>query len=160
MPCDHGALGLWCGAHRRRGRAAEIRVTRSILPLTFVAGRGSGRVLLGRFEVSQSAVVIAIALRVGVGGGFGAVGFRRLIDLISSLAAHAPLLVSLLIGGALVALLVGRFAPEAKGHGVPEVMAAVALKGGVLHPRVILVKTLASGISIGVGGSCGREGPI
>ena len=39
-------------------------------------------------------------------------------------------------------------------------MAAVALHGGIMRPRVILVKSLASAISIGVGGSCGREGPI
>ena len=52
------------------------------------------------------------------------------------------------------------FAREAKGHGVPEVMAAVALRGGVIRPRVAAVKALASAISIGSGGSVGREGPI
>ena len=52
------------------------------------------------------------------------------------------------------------FAREAKGHGVPEVMDAVALKGGVIRKRVVAVKSLASAISIGVGGSVGREGPI
>ena len=72
----------------------------------------------------------------------------------------AFVIVPLVLGGAFVAWFVARFAPEAKGHGVPEVMAAVALRGGVMRPRVILVKSLASAISIGVGGSCGREGPI
>jgi CIC family chloride channel protein len=52
------------------------------------------------------------------------------------------------------------FAREAKGHGVPEVMEAVALKGGVIRKRVVFVKTLASAISISTGGSVGREGPI
>ena len=52
------------------------------------------------------------------------------------------------------------FAREAKGHGVPEVMAAVALRGGVIRKRVVSVKALASAISIGSGGSVGREGPI
>ena len=52
------------------------------------------------------------------------------------------------------------FAREAKGHGVPEVMEAVTLKGGVIRKRVVVVKSLASAISIGSGGSAGREGPI
>ena len=53
-----------------------------------------------------------------------------------------------------------RFAPEAQGHGVPEVIMAVARHDGVIRPRVSLVKILASGVCIGTGGSVGREGPI
>jgi CIC family chloride channel protein len=64
------------------------------------------------------------------------------------------------IGGLLVGLLVYYFAREAKGHGVPEVMEAVALKGGRIRPIVAIVKSLASSITIGSGGSVGREGPI
>ena len=52
------------------------------------------------------------------------------------------------------------FAPEAKGHGVPEVVYAVAVKGGRIRPIVALIKALASSICIGTGGSVGREGPI
>ena len=52
------------------------------------------------------------------------------------------------------------FAREAKGHGVPEVMEAVAIRGGRIRPVVGLVKALASAICIGTGGSVGREGPI
>jgi CIC family chloride channel protein len=63
-------------------------------------------------------------------------------------------------GGLLVGLLVYFFAREAKGHGVPEVMEAVALRGGRIRPRVALVKILASSLCIGSGGSVGREGPI
>ena len=51
-------------------------------------------------------------------------------------------------------------AKEAKGHGVPEVMEAVALKGGRIRNRVMFVKTMASAVTIGTGGSVGREGPI
>jgi CIC family chloride channel protein len=64
------------------------------------------------------------------------------------------------VGGLLVAPLVLRLASEAKGHGVPEVMESVALKGGVIRARIVLVKALASAICIGTGGSVGREGPI
>ncbi len=53
-----------------------------------------------------------------------------------------------------------RFAPEAQGHGVPEVITAVARQDGVIRPHVALVKILASGFCIGTGGSIGREGPI
>ena len=53
-----------------------------------------------------------------------------------------------------------RFAPEAQGHGVPEVITAVARQDGIIRPRVSLVKILASAICIGTGGSIGRKGPI
>ncbi|MFH1429212.1 MAG: chloride channel protein [Candidatus Margulisiibacteriota bacterium] len=64
------------------------------------------------------------------------------------------------IGGLIVGLLIKYYAPEAKGHGVPEVMNAVANLGGRIRPRIVLIKALASSICIGSGGSVGREGPI
>jgi CIC family chloride channel protein len=56
--------------------------------------------------------------------------------------------------------MIQRFAREARGHGVPEVMIAVAEDGGRIRPQVTVVKALASALCIGVGGSVGREGPI
>jgi CIC family chloride channel protein len=56
--------------------------------------------------------------------------------------------------------LVSTFAPEARGHGVPEVMDAIYYKGGVIRPVVAVVKSLASAIAIGSGAAVGREGPI
>ena len=64
------------------------------------------------------------------------------------------------LGAVGVTFLVTNFAPEAKGHGVPEVMDAIYYKGGVIRPVVALVKSLASAIAIGSGSSVGREGPI
>ena len=61
-----------------------------------------------------------------------------------------------LIGGPIIAF----FASEAKGHGVPEVMQAIALRGGRIRPRVVVAKIAASALCIGTGGSAGREGPI
>ncbi|TFG06719.1 chloride channel protein, partial [Candidatus Thorarchaeota archaeon] len=58
------------------------------------------------------------------------------------------------------AFIVVNYAPEAKGHGVPEIMDAYARRGGKIRFRVPLLKSLASAICIGSGGSCGREGPI
>ena len=115
-----------------------------------------------------------LATLVGLAGGFGAIGFRALIDLVQSIAygAKGDLLELALAtpwylkvwvpaaGGLVVGPLVYFFAREAKGHGVPEVMEAVALRKGVIRKRIVFVKTLASAVSIGVGGSVGREGPI
>jgi chloride channel protein, CIC family len=64
------------------------------------------------------------------------------------------------IGGLLYGPLIYRWAREARGHGVPEVMLAVAENGGRIRPQVSLVKALASALTIGFGGSVGREGPI
>jgi CIC family chloride channel protein len=126
---------------------------------------------LSQRGLSESAVIMFTALVVGIGAGLGAVIFRRLIDGVQFLAYEglgrlvsgiAPfhLLVIPAIGGAIVGPLIYLFAREAKGHGVPEVMEAVALRGGRIRPRVAVVKALASAICIGTGGSVGREGPI
>jgi CIC family chloride channel protein len=126
---------------------------------------------LDRQAMSESAVIMLTALVVGVGAGLGAVVFRRLIAGVQTLAyeglgglleAIAPfhLLIIPALGGAIFGPLIYRFAREAKGHGVPEVMEAVALRGGRIRPRVAVVKSLASAICIGTGGSVGREGPI
>jgi CIC family chloride channel protein len=64
------------------------------------------------------------------------------------------------LGGLAVTFLVNTFAPEARGHGVPEVMDAIYYKEGVIRPAVAAVKSLASALSIGAGAAVGREGPI
>jgi CIC family chloride channel protein len=124
--------------------------------------------------------LVALALAVGVGAGAGAIAFRYMIlgftELFSghrdySAAGHAayphvpglgPWFVVLapVVGGLIYGPLVSRFAPEARGHGVPEVMLAVAELGGRIRPQVPTVKALASALCIGSGGSVGREGPI
>lgn len=120
-----------------------------------------------------------LALALGVVTGLGAVAFRDLISLIHNLlftghvlihydantftvpAPWGPLVILVPVLGAVgVTFLVTNFAPEAKGHGVPEVMDAIYYKSGVIRPVVALVKSLASAIAIGSGSSVGREGPI
>jgi CBS domain-containing protein len=64
------------------------------------------------------------------------------------------------VAGLIYGPLVQKFAPEARGHGVPEVMYAVAERGGRIPAQVSAVKALASALTIGSGGSVGREGPI
>jgi CIC family chloride channel protein len=115
-----------------------------------------------------------LAVIVGLAGGFGAVGFRHLINFFQvlaygsdenllDLAQSIPWYMKIWVpaaGGLVVGPLVYFFAREAKGHGVPEVMEAVALKSGIIRKRIVFVKSLASAICIGTGGSVGREGPI
>ena len=64
------------------------------------------------------------------------------------------------IGALITGPIIYIFAREAKGHGVPEVMLAVALRGGKIKPQVGIVKAITSAICIGTGGSVGSEGPI
>jgi CIC family chloride channel protein len=123
---------------------------------------------------SEQTTMAFFALIVGIASGLGAVGFRYLIGVFQRLGYGSAdeLLWVLLdlpwhryiwvpaVGGLVVGPMIYFFAREAKGHGVPEVMEAVALRGGVIRKRVVAIKTLASAISIGVGGSVGREGPI
>ena len=124
--------------------------------------------------------LVVMALVVGAGAGFGAVGFRWLIFAVTWLATgheqfgqqgrvaslHLPwlgigfFLLIPVVGGLLYGPLIQRFAREARGHGVPEVMLAVAENGGRIRPQVSIVKALASALCIGTGGSVGREGPI
>ncbi|MEM9185288.1 MAG: chloride channel protein [Planctomycetota bacterium] len=118
-------------------------------------------------------LTIILAGLVGLLAGFGAVLFGLVIELIteSSFGAASDLrqenrwwnlglLASPAAGLLLVSWFTRRFAPEAQGAGVPEVITAVARHDGVIRPRVAIVKTLASGVTIGSGGSVGREGPI
>lgn len=64
------------------------------------------------------------------------------------------------VGGLLSGWVVFKFAPEAEGHGTDAVIRAYHREGGEIRPRVAMVKMLASSITIGTGGSAGKEGPI
>lgn len=121
-------------------------------------------------RLPEPLVLLLYAVLIGIVGGYGAVGFRKLIDLfiwVFSLGQHAlhplgvvAIALAPVVGLLVVSIIVKTFAPEAKGHGVPEVMAAIAENGSVIRPRVVLIKAIASALCIGSGGSVGREGPI
>ncbi|MBN2689325.1 MAG: chloride channel protein [Gammaproteobacteria bacterium] len=123
--------------------------------------------------------MLVLAFAVGIITGLGAVGFRAMIGFVHNLlffgklsfaydanlhTAMSPWGVLIIfipvIGAIVVAWLVQTFAPEAKGHGVPEVMNAIYYNEGKIKPIVALIKSIASSVSIGSGGSVGREGPI
>jgi CIC family chloride channel protein len=118
-------------------------------------------------------LTIILAGVIGVLAGYGAALFTFLIRFVTDGtvrrfvdgAVDQPAMLGLLCVTPAVGLLVvtwftRRFAPEAEGHGVPEVITAVARHDGVIRPRVSIVKILASAMCIGTGGSIGREGPI
>jgi CIC family chloride channel protein len=141
---------------------------------------------IGREHASEHLFVALVAVACGLAGAAGAIGLRALIGAFAALFFGDPLpslsqlfepghgepavmgsgapawrrLVAPALGGAIVGPFLHYFAREARGHGVAEVMEAVARRGGVIRRRVVTVKTLASAITIGSGGSVGREGPI
>jgi chloride channel protein, CIC family len=124
--------------------------------------------------------LVVMALVVGAGAGLGAALFREMVFGATWLvtghnqfgqqghaaSTHLPglgiwfVLIVPALGGLVYGPLIYRYAREARGHGVPEVMLAVAENGGRIRPQVTIVKAVASAITIGVGGSVGREGPI
>ncbi|MGC8880171.1 MAG: chloride channel protein, partial [Anaerolineae bacterium] len=126
---------------------------------------------LDRWQLSETAMLFGTALFVGLATGLGAVLFIQLIalvqktlfgslDLFTPLLGRLPLIIAPTLGGLLAGPIITFFAREAKGHGVPEVMAAIALRGGRIRARVAAAKIIASALCIGSGGSAGREGPI
>ena len=129
---------------------------------------------LRQLKIDEHTLMVLIAMIIGVLGGFGAIFFRFTIKFfqgaffgtwnyslkyILSIPWYVKLF-SPVIGGLIVGPIVYKFAKEAKGHGVPEVMESILLRGGRIRPRVMVAKIAASAISIGSGGSVGREGPI
>lgn len=119
------------------------------------------------------ATVIFFSIIAGLVGGLGAVLFRLVIKAFHvlfferflpfvTLNFHGFNLGYVLLpafGSLLVAFLVVRF-PQIRGNGIPEVIEAVIFRGGNIPGRFAVVKTLATAITIGSGGSVGREGPI
>ncbi|MDP8275252.1 MAG: chloride channel protein, partial [Candidatus Euphemobacter frigidus] len=126
--------------------------------------------LFSRFRISPVQITFTFSIIIGIAAALGAYVFSYLIHLVEELCrlesvTHASSLGAWLIiipalGGLLVGPLIYLFAREAKGHGVPEVMAAVIKNGGRIRPVVAIVKSIASALTIGTGGSAGSEGPI
>ena len=130
------------------------------------------RRIWARIDVQSTAVLMTLAIIVGLGTGLAAVLFIKAIGLVTNfsfqqglpqlLAFMGPawIIVVPILGALIAGPLIAFWAIEAKGHGVPEVLTAIVLRGGRIRPRVALVKSIASTFCIGSGGSAGREGPI
>jgi chloride channel protein, CIC family len=146
------------------------------------------RLLLGETRTRTLVRSALQAALVGLAAGLGAVVFSAMVDFTStSLLGHLahyvpphaagetnfagdihglgpvrPWMIALLpaLGGLLVGLLVYTLAPEAEGHGTDSVIDAFHNKQGRIAGKVPIVKMIASALTIGSGGSAGREGPI
>lgn len=118
-----------------------------------------------------------LAVLVGMAAGYASVGLRYMIgylqhysvygtwgdgSILDSMAdiGHIRLLILAPLGFLFATVIAKYFASEAKGHGVPEVVEAVWMNGGVIRKRVVFLKAIASAVTIAVGGSVGQEGPI
>lgn len=139
-----------------------------------------------RLELHSVGRTVALCSLVGIVAGLGAIVFQYFcqfsshffLDQLAGLRMEGPAGESLLIapthtpfrpwmipvvagvGGLLTGLIVRRFAPEAAGHGTDAAIDSFHRRGGVIRWRVPIVKTIASAITLGSGGSGGREGPI
>ena len=126
------------------------------LAIGIVAGLGAGAFFLGMQWIHH--VVIA---------GWGNLpqleprGEHSLFETrIDGPVRHWVLVLAPAVGGLISGLLVFTFAPEAEGHGTDSIVEAFHRHAGRIRARVPVIKTLASVVLIGTGGSAGREGPI
>ncbi len=130
---------------------------------------------LGRAFANPQLGLTFVAVAAGVLGGGAAIVFRELIDLIQSgffgfrgELFHSQarelswwhILLAPTLGGLLVALIVRYLLPDRRPEGVADVMEASALKGGRMNFRSSLGAALVSAVTVGAGGSAGREGPV
>ena len=126
-----------------------------------------------KVRLTEHGFVLVVAVVIGLLGGYGAVFIQHVIKEFHILLWKGPpglgpilampwywKIAIPTLGGIVVGLIIRYWSAEAKGHGVPEVMEAIALKNGVIRPRVVFAKLLASAFYIASGGSVGREGPV
>lgn len=138
------------------------------------AALGRTRKILGRLRYEHS-ILFALAILIGAATGYGAIGFRLLIDIwgvigfaaseqeIISGAARIPwwrMLLTPVAGGLIVALILRLFLPEGRPHGVAEVIESVAIRDGRLKSGSGLMNAIANATALGFGSSVGREGPV
>jgi chloride channel protein, CIC family len=113
--------------------------------------------------------LLLLSLIVGIGAGVGAAILILAIDLVGRVTARVAdipslhdwwMFLTIPVGMFLAWALTARFAPEVAGHGIPQIIAALTVRGGEIRARVAPLKTVATALTIGSGGSAGREGSI
>lgn len=122
----------------------------------------------------QYVLLMFFSVAIGIAAALGAFLFRWLIELFQSSfwvegngfldsVAHSPWWLVLLLpclGGLIAGVIINNWAPEAQGPGVPEVIKAIAVRGGIIRHRITFLKALVTSLLIGCGASVGREGPV
>ncbi len=138
---------------------------------TIILFRRYGYALFNLITLSEERTLAILAVLVGLTSGISAFVFKHMIDGVHHFCCASEVseavftgqwyrMVLPAIGGLLGGLVIYYFAKEAKGHGVPEAIYTLRKRGGKGRPRVVLVKSIASALTIGTGGSAGTEGPI
>jgi CIC family chloride channel protein len=152
---------------------------------SFARGFDDVGALVARFNLRRVYDWLLLATLVGVVGGVGALVFKWLADHMlvvfwSTIVSFAPaspggeplsfdaggplrvwgLIVAPALGGLLSGFVVYRFAPEAAGHGTDAAIRAYHREGGRIRWQTPIIKLVASAVTLGSGGSAGREGPI
>ncbi|MGC9325336.1 MAG: chloride channel protein [Desulfomonilia bacterium] len=130
--------------------------------------------LFSSFRRAEHVFMVVMAVIIGIFGAAGAILFRFMIKFfhevffqadsyafsyISALPWWQKILMPV-VGGLIVGPIVHFIASEVRGSGIPEVIESVAVRGGSIRPRVVIAKICAAAVTIGSGGSAGREGPI
>ena len=119
-------------------------------------------------KIDTTPRLLVLAAIVGLGAGLGAVVLIEAVDFVGELARRATgsdgsnawIFIVLPSGLWLAWFITHRFAPEAAGHGIPQIIASIVARSGRIRLRVAPLKTVATALTLGVGGSAGREGPI
>jgi len=132
---------------------------------------------LGDFTTTNEVILIALlATGIGIFSAFVALALLRMIGLFTNLfffqrwstalvspaGNHLGWLEVLvpMIGGLIIGVMARYGSERIRGHGIPEAIEAILLKGGQIEPKVAILKPISSAISIGSGGPFGAEGPI
>ncbi len=141
---------------------------------------------IGKNRLRPQARLLGLSLLVGIVAGIGAILFfiacqavsHFALDILAGYHPSAPggeqpmfgdtdkplipwlLIIIPAIGGLASGFIVYSLAPEAEGHGTDAAIEAYHYRQGQIRPRVPLVKIVASALTLGTGGSGGREGPI
>lgn len=129
----------------------QSKTTGPVLLAVFIGAGSGGAAVALRWAVEA----VQALFQDGLGGGL-----RAALEAVHPVLGGLWVVPVIALGGLCAGLAAKWFAPETRGHGVPEVMAAVARTGGRLRARVAVVKLAAAALTIGSGGSAGREGPI
>jgi len=131
------------------------------------------RMLFRSSEIARALLLLLLAAITGVAGALGIVFFRYLVDFchqlfFSILLPHISfyvfghnlgIMLLPVIGGLIIGPIMWRLAPEVVGHGIPETLEAFIWERGRIRKRVAALKIPVSAITLGSGGSAGREGP-
>ena len=121
-------------------------------------------------ELDESTLLVGFAVAIGVAVGIAVILFYKLIDLSQQVALSAAgslvgferlsVMLVVLGGVILAAVLVVYLARDTDGSNIPDVMRAVAKRGGIIPLWPVTVKTVSAGVLIGTAGSVGAEGPV